>query len=519
MLRLDQFSVSTRLAAMAGIGLVALASVAGVGTLAARESAHAAASVIDRELALVEHLSQMRAAAGDLRRYEKDVIIQFRDASAVQDYHAKWVDGTQRIAESASRIAALVDGEDQQRLGHLRAGVEDYRKGMDAMLTRLRAGEFTDSQAANKALEPAKGGVRAVEEHVQELVGAARTRVEQRRAAVEAAAQRQILTGVLAVVLAALALAASAWGISRSVLRPLARVTRSLERVAEGDLSEHIEVQGRDELAGLQRRLADTQAALRRLVRLIQDNAGSVATASAQIAQGNADLSSRTEEQASSLQQTAASMEELTGTLRHSADTARRAAELAKSASHSALRGGEAVAQVVTTMTGIQDASRRIGDIIGVIDGIAFQTNILALNAAVEAARAGEQGRGFAVVASEVRTLAQRSAEAARQIKSLIGDSSTRVEAGAQRVDDAGRAMRGVVDEVERVCALISEISAASDEQSQGIGQVGQAVATLDQTTQQNAALVEESAAAAESLKAQAARLNETAASFRLSAA
>ncbi len=519
MLRLDHFSVSTRLTAMAGLGLLALGIVAGVGALGNRESARAATGVIDRELALVEQFSHLRAASGDLRRYEKDVIIHFQDARAVEAYLAKWQDGAKRIADAATRIQPLVEGEDHRRLKELLAGVDDYRRGMDAMVTRLRAGEFSDSQAANKALEPAKAGVRAVEERAQELIGSVRARVEARRAALEAASSRQTTLGGIAVLVAAVLLAGTARAIARSVIRPLARVTHSLERVAEGDLTETIQVQGRDELAGLQRRLGDTQASLRHLVQLIQDNAASVATASAQIAQGNTDLSSRTEQQAASLQQSAASMEELTGTVRHSADTAHRASELAQSASRSATRGGAAVAQVESTMTGIQAASRRITDIIGVIDGIAFQTNILALNAAVEAARAGEQGRGFAVVASEVRTLAQRSAEAARQIKSLIGDSSTRVEAGAQCVDDAGQAMRGVVDEVQRVCALIAEISAASSEQSLGIGQVGQAVATLDQTTQQNAALVEESAAAAESLKTQAARLNETAASFRLGAA
>ncbi|MBL8306291.1 MAG: MCP four helix bundle domain-containing protein [Rubrivivax sp.] len=258
------------------------------------------------------------------------------------------------------------------------------------------------------------------------------------------------------------------------------------------------------------------RTALRGIVSNVREGVSSVATASAQIAQGNADLSGRTETQASNLQQTAASMEQLTGTVRQSAETAQRAAQLAQTASAGAERGGQAVLQVVQTMDEIQAASRRIGDIIGVIDGIAFQTNILALNAAVEAARAGEQGRGFAVVAGEVRTLAQRSAEAARQIKGLIGDSTATVALGGERVAEAGRAIDGVVGDVKRVCGLIGEISAASGEQSQGIGQIGQAVAQLDRTTQQNAALVEESAAAAESLKAQAERLHQVVAAFRL---
>jgi methyl-accepting chemotaxis protein len=251
----------------------------------------------------------------------------------------------------------------------------------------------------------------------------------------------------------------------------------------------------------------------------VRSSVDSVSTASLQIAQGNGDLSRRTELQASNLQQTAASMEQLTGTVANGADNARQASQLAQGASETATRGGREVAEVVQTMADIQSSSNRIADITGVIDGIAFQTNILALNAAVEAARAGEQGRGFAVVAAEVRTLAQRSAEAARQIKSLIGDSVARVEAGQARVHSAGQTIGAVVQQVQRVTDLISEISAAAAEQTQGIQQVGQAVSQLDQSTQQNAALVEESTAAAESLRHQAQSLSHAVAAFRLTAA
>ena len=244
-----------------------------------------------------------------------------------------------------------------------------------------------------------------------------------------------------------------------------------------------------------------------------------VATGSNQIAIGNNDLSQRTEEQASNLEQTAASMEELTSTVRQNADTARQASQLAQSASEAAASGGQVVAQVVATIQDIADSSRKISEIIGVIDGIAFQTNILALNAAVEAARAGEQGRGFAVVASEVRNLAQRSADAAKQIKSLIGQSVDKVEAGTRLADSAGQGMGEIVAQVKRVNDLIAEISAASAEQTQGISQVGDAVAQLDQVTQQNAALVEESAAAADSLKEQAARLAQVVQAFRIDSA
>jgi len=309
--------------------------------------------------------------------------------------------------------------------------------------------------------------------------------------------------------------------ITRRLVRALGAEPDELATVAQRIREGHLADDGRPAArpGSVMASMQAMRAALFDIVGNVREGVSSVATASAQIAQGNADLSSRTEEQASSLQQTAASMEQLTGTVRQSADTAQRAAQLAQTASDGAARSGQAVQQVVQTMDEIQAASRRIADITGVIDGIAFQTNILALNAAVEAARAGEQGRGFAVVAGEVRTLAQRSAEAARQIKGLIGDSSATVEAGGARVAEAGRAIEGVVDDVRRVCGMIGEISSASGEQSQGIGQIGVAVSQLDQTTQQNAALVEESAAAAESLKHQAARLSQTVAAFRLSAA
>jgi methyl-accepting chemotaxis protein len=260
------------------------------------------------------------------------------------------------------------------------------------------------------------------------------------------------------------------------------------------------------------------QASFTGIVRKVLVNAEQVASASGEIAHGNQDLSSRTELQASSLQQTAATMDELGATVRNNAESARQADQLVQGASGVALKGGETMTQVVETMKGISESSRKIADIIGVIDGIAFQTNILALNAAVEAARAGEQGRGFAVVAGEVRNLAQRSAQAAKEIKGLIGDSVQRVEQGSLLVGDAGRTMQEIVGAIQRVTGIVAEISAASSEQSSGVTQVGQAVAQMDQTTQQNAALVEESAAAAESLRQQAGELLRSVAIFKLAA-
>jgi methyl-accepting chemotaxis protein len=307
-----------------------------------------------------------------------------------------------------------------------------------------------------------------------------------------------------------------AWKLVHSVTQSLARAVKVAETVASGDLSSRIEVTSRDETGQLMAALKRMNEGLVSLVGQVRNSADSIATGSSQIAVGNADLSQRTEEQASNLQQTAASMEEITSTVQQSADTARQATQLATSASAVASQGGKVVGEVITTMEDISASSKKIADIISVIDGIAFQTNILALNAAVEAARAGEQGRGFAVVAGEVRTLAQRSAQAAKEIKSLIGESVEKVENGSRLVTEAGQTMGDIVSQVKRVTDLIGEISSASLEQSAGIGQIGDAVQQLDQVTQQNAALVEESAAAAESLKHQAAALNQTVAIFKL---
>jgi methyl-accepting chemotaxis protein len=308
----------------------------------------------------------------------------------------------------------------------------------------------------------------------------------------------------------------AAWTATVSITRPINQAVEIARTVAAGDLTSTIEVTRKDETGQLLEALKVMNSSLIDIVHRVRQSSDSIATGSGQIATGNQDLSQRTEEQASNLQQTAASMEQLTSTVKNNADAARQATQFAGSATEVAARGGAVVSQVVGTMEEITNASRKIADITGVIDGIAFQTNILALNAAVEAARAGEQGRGFAVVAAEVRSLAQRSAEAAKEIKQLIGDSAEKVQTGSQLVGDAGRTMDDIVGQVRRVSDLINEISAATLEQSSGISQVGDAVTQLDQVTQQNAALVEESAAAAESLKHQAQQLVQAVANFKL---
>ncbi len=307
-----------------------------------------------------------------------------------------------------------------------------------------------------------------------------------------------------------------AWRLTRSITAPVAHAVRVARTVASGDLRSEIQVSSTDETGQLLAALKEMNHGLESVVGQVRLSCDAIAIGSTQIASGNADLSQRTEEQASTLQQTAASMEALTATVRQNADAADKANQLAVGASTAAANGGAVVERVVRTMEEITASARRIADITGVIDGIAFQTNILALNAAVEAARAGEQGRGFAVVAGEVRSLAQRSAEAAKEIGTLIGESVERVEAGSKLADEARRSMDDIVAQVKRVSDLIGEISSASLQQSSGIEQVGEATAQLDQATQQNAALVEEAAAAADSLKQQAEKLAELVAVFRL---
>ena len=303
--------------------------------------------------------------------------------------------------------------------------------------------------------------------------------------------------------------------LQRQVVRPVEKILAQAQRVASGQAAEHVELNRVDEIGMLMRAVNQSGLNLRSLVDDVSARSQVVASASEQLASGNQDLSARTESQASALEQTASSMEEFSSTVRQNEDNARRGNELAKDATSVAQRGGGVVGETVETMRGINEASRRIADIIGVIDGIAFQTNILALNAAVEAARAGEQGRGFAVVAGEVRNLASRSAEAAKEIKQLITDSVTRVEQGAELVNRAGATMNEVTAGIHSVSELVSQIMTASSEQSAGIAQIGEAIALLDQTTQQNAALVEESAAAAGSLQVQAEQLVQAVNVFR----
>ena len=341
---------------------------------------------------------------------------------------------------------------------------------------------------------------------------AMKTTFEESKVNYQSSVRVMILIGILTIGFGAF----SGWVISRSIAAPLKRAAHYADSIATGELTSDIDAQGHDEISDLLASLKQMQENLINTVLKIKEGTDTISVASREIASGNADLSSRTESQASSLEETASSMEELTSTVKQNADNARQANQLVVSASGVAVKGGAVVGQVVSTMGSIKESSRKIVDIISVIDGIAFQTNILALNAAVEAARAGEQGRGFAVVASEVRNLAQRSASAAKEIKDLIGDSVAKVDQGSKLVDEAGKTMDEIVTSVQHVADIMSEITAASQEQSAGIEQVNLAITQMDEMTQQNAALVEQAAAAAESMEEESAELAKSVDVFKL---
>jgi methyl-accepting chemotaxis protein len=420
-----------------------------------------------------------------------------------------------RITELQKSIESLAASSDEKAvLADVAAARKDYIAARDDARQRRTGGDAEGAKALLKdKVQPAVARYVALQ---QKFVKLQENRAEEMRNAVGAERMRTVWMVAVVMGLIVLGLAVSNIFLVRSIRGPLHALARAADRIGHGDLTVELDTRRADELGQVTRSLAEMRDALRGIVSQVRESTGSIQLASAEVASGNMDLSQRTEEAASNLQQTAGAIQQLSGTVRQSADAASQANQLASSASAVAQRGGAVVSQVVATMDEINASSKKISDIIGTIDGIAFQTNILALNAAVEAARAGEQGRGFAVVAGEVRSLAQRSAEAAREIKSLIGNSVDRVETGARLVQEAGSTMGDIVASVQRVTDIIGEISAAATEQSTGIGQVNGAIGQLDQMTQQNAALVEQSAAAADSLKDQAVRLAGVVSTFRI---
>ncbi len=513
-MRLSDFRIGTRLA----LGFAAVLALSALSTSYALFSA-------SKNAQATRHMMESPLAK---ERTASDWYVLIYAAIARTSMIAKSTDGTlatvfaeeisasiKKASETLKTLEPLLTTEAEKAV--FKASIESrvkYQAAKDLVMDARKAGN--DAEAARLYAEAFLPAAKSYEQRVQEFLAYQRKSIDDTAHAIDAANSRSLyLLLALAVLLIGLG-GILALVISRSITRPLARAAADAEQMASGDMTVALRLDGKDEAADLVRALSNMKDSLTRIVGGVRQNAEGVATASAEIAQGNQDLSQRTEEQASALEETAASMEQLGSTVKQNADNARQANQLALGASTVAAKGGEIVGQVVTTMKGINDSSRKIADIISVIDGIAFQTNILALNAAVEAARAGEQGRGFAVVAGEVRNLAQRSAEAAKEIKGLITASVERVEQGTALVDEAGTTMAEVVASIKRVTDIMGEISAASSEQSSGVAQVGEAVSQMDQATQQNAALVEESAAAAESLKGQAQQLVQAVAVFKL---
>ena len=476
---------------------------------------------------IVEVNNQKTELANKLMSSISDLAIRSRSVVLFTDMDRKQLDVEMKSAKEAeveflkieNELTALLsgaNGSEQER--QLMADISLAAKQVlpetaDALKQAMDADNVAAVLSLMKRVLPPEIVLRA---KVRELIKLQRQQTD--TASSEAVAlQKEALTVESGLVLIALLTGGLiAWRITISVTAPIGRAVVVAERIAMGDLSSQVEVRIFDETGRLLQAIASMQDKLKNLVGGIRSAADSIQSASGEVASGNLDFSHRTEQAASSLQETAHSMERLTGIVIQSAESAKQANQLASSAATVAARGGSVVSEVVSTMNEINVSSNKIADIITVIDGIAFQTNILALNAAVEAARAGEQGRGFAVVASEVRTLAGRSAQAAKEIKSLIGASVERVERGNRLVADAGRTMAEIVNSVQRVTDTIGGITAAATEQSQGIGQINSAIASLDSMTQQNAALVEEGAAAAESLKNQAMQLSAAVSTFKL---
>jgi methyl-accepting chemotaxis protein len=509
-------SLGRRLTGAFGLTLCLALFGSGYGAWALNESAARTRTIIEQDVVTERLVAEWyRNVAMSVRR--TTAIAVSSDPALADFFAADAVSTTQSSNELQEKVSKLIDTPEELAVF---AEIQDIRKSYVATRDAVSAAKKTgDAEGSRKLLDATYLPASIKYQDALKRLSALQAGAIDAAGANIQSENRTARLALIAFSVASLVLGGllSAW-LVRSITRPIQRAVDAANRIAGLDLTDTIESHDRDETGRLLKALASMQGSLKTLVSQVRTSTDSIGIASAEIADGNMDLSSRTEEAASSLQQTAAAIEQMNSTVQNSVQSARTANDLAASAADVAMRGGAVVAQVVTTMEQINGSSRQISDIIGVIDGIAFQTNILALNAAVEAARAGEQGRGFAVVATEVRSLAQRSAAAAKEIKSLIGASVDRVEAGTRLVADAGATMSEVVDAAKRVSAIISEMTHAATEQSQGIGQVNTAVSQLDQVTQQNAALVEESAAAAESLKLQAQQLAGTVQRFRLTA-
>ena len=514
---LGRLSIRARLYFGTIFSLVLLVIIGAMGFIALDRTRGTLEVLFSQRVQTLTDMSDLRTALGDLRRAEKDIIINFNNTVEVAALRESWgktlaalrkslADVRQVQAGDAAFVAAIDKSLDE---------IQQYEAGIVPIFDQIERAQI-DGAGGGAYADRLKTHMEATDQLFSRLATSAREQMQEARQGVDAlAATMSGLIGV-ALVLALAVLIPLTYLSVRSITRSLAQARDLAERIAGGDLSRDTQALNHDEVGQLVTAMGRMQQSLRGLVRQVQDAAGNISTASSEIATGNHDLSQRTEQTAANLEEAASSMEMLTSTVQQSAQASRQASDFASSAAEVAARGGAVVSQVVSTMDQITTSSRKIADITGVIDSIAFQTNILALNAAVEAASAGEQGRGFAVVASEVRSLAQRSAGAAKEIKELIGSSVERVEDGSRFVSQAGQTMTEIVGSVRRVSGIIHEITASAAEQSDNIGHISQSVTQLDQMTQQNAALVEQSTAASESLREQALQLTRAVSQFKL---
>ncbi|MEY8875867.1 MAG: methyl-accepting chemotaxis protein [Leptothrix sp. (in: b-proteobacteria)] len=504
-----QFTIRTRMLGAIGMVLGLLLLVGLVGLWGMQRMRASSDNFVQNPFVEVGHVARITLHLSELREAEGRLLHSLGNANETSAALAAWKAADDAVVANANKLLIGEEDPDNPVVRALLADQATYRSAFQGVADKVAKLEVSNAALLPALMAPALQAAAQVQTKLGSLQGVLAKEAQDDITDMQDTQQLVLMLFAASLGVTALLVIPLTLMNSISIVRPIDEAAALARDIAAGHLDTHVNTGGADEPAELLKALQAMQQSLGQIVRNIRQSSESISTASTEIASGNQDLSGRTEQTASNLQQTASSMEQLSGTVRQTADSARTANQLASSAAETAQRGGAVVAQVITNMDEINASSRKIAEIIGTIDGIAFQTNILALNAAVEAARAGEQGRGFAVVATEVRNLAQRSATAAREIKSLIGASVDKVESGSRLVNDAGSTMTEIVSGVQRVCDIIGEITAATTEQSSELGQVSGAVNQLDQMTQQNAALVEQSAAAAESLRDQAHKLSD----------
>jgi len=514
---LHKLNIGPRMALANLVAVVALVSAAIAGSVSIQFLYDTSRHAVDTDVTIGQDAARVKAGVLQERRFEKDVFINIVDAQKVDSYRKKWDAQRADVEQVLGRLSALsLDDVDHGTVNDIKSAFATYASGFETVFGMIQSHQLSTTQDANNEFSKYKDAVHKIEDLSSALDERAIARVQGIDTIIRNGRDRAITILVIVAVAGTLVSFVLGWWIARSITGPLRQAVAFAKTVSTGDLSTHMGPHGSDEVGELLATLQIMNDSLVQIVHSVRDGAHIIAAASQQIAGANTDLSARTEQQASSLEQTAASMEQITATVESSGGNANLAHKGVSAASEIAARGGKIVGDVVQTMEGIAASSKKIAEIIGVVDGIAFQTNILALNAAVEAARAGEQGRGFAVVASEVRTLASRSALAAKEIREMIADSVVKVEAGSTLVNEAGTLMAGIVSEISQVTGLIAEVSTAVKEQGSGLREINSAVALMESITQKNSALVEESAAASTSLSNQARELSAIVATFRL---